>query len=203
MSDNFGDFDCPAWLAILTRRLNSAGVDVCNVFRGSSIVALSLPDQEATDAWNQAVDGTLDIPRLISIQDPATGATVTLPTGVSIGIIIGIIVGAILLILAIVLLIVWCRKRQQRRKSAHFHNSPASFVPLESQSSQSYVPPKSTAMFKYRLLHDVVDQGESILPLPRDTEVWVDEGDVTDAEWTWATYNSKGGYVPTAFLLRL
>jgi hypothetical protein len=213
MSDQFGDFDCVTWLQSLQARFPNRVFNICNLRRGSSIVDVDMPLADADTAAAEAADGSLAIPRLISVTDPTTGEVYTLPTGLSIGIIIAAAVGGLLLITLIIILIVYCCRRHRdpyryskgRPSSSFNNNAPASFVPLTDYSAPAPVPASalpSTVMC--RLQYNVVDQGDSILCCNEGDVVAVSREDFRETgEWCWASFNGKAGYVPRSYLIKL
>jgi hypothetical protein len=203
MSDDYDSFSCPSWLQNLVTVIKSVTHTVCMTRRGSSEVDVEFDETIADNVLQSARDGSLDLPRLISVVDPSTNEVITLSAGVSIAIIVGAIIGGLILIALLVILLIWCCKRKRNKLAKRSAYIPMTASPPSASSATTATSSTVSSGMHGVIVHDVVDVGEGILPLKKGDQVLVARenwyGD--ENEWMWVTHplSSQKGYVPRDF----
>ena len=229
MSDEYSEFDCPAFHGSILVRLRSPAV--CYYRAGSSIVGMELDEDIASAVMGEPQD--VGISTLLSVTDPATGRTKAVNRGLALGWIF-FIVFWMLLVVAIGLVILLCvlKKKLIDGKESRFEpveiydssymsqveygSKVESESPLQSlglapapttmKAAPPPVPskPSKESVVSCRIMHYYDASDESVLQANKGDTVRCQPKDFADdSDWVWARAGGHEGYVPREALMRI
>ena len=214
---DFAQFDCEGFRSTLAADMGIVGsqINFHSARPGSVILSFSTPVFAANAFATRIEEGTSQISSVASFTR-ATGQTVV-PPAFPWQIVVGVVVAVLVLVAVLIIVICVVKRRRNKGSNTDVYNYggsdyhkvgtgvPATVTASSSAvSGSSYAPPAAASLVSFRLIADVVDVGESVVPARRGDIVFMTAQDAAQgSDWAWVKCGVQEGYVPRNFLQRV
>jgi hypothetical protein len=208
LSTTWSQFNCESFMTAFAQDASvpPSQVVVLSVTSGSTIIDAAVPDTSAAAFAGVVQTGRQTVPNVVSFSTP-TGTTV--PPAAFPWWIILIVVIFVLLAVAIVVVICIYRRRQRNGFSkdyvaisdmaprSNYAASPSNYAVY----AQTPPAPAVASAVRAKLLFDVQDHGENVLPARQgDIALVLPEDLAATSDWIFVKIADREGYVPRNFL---
>jgi hypothetical protein len=209
LSTNYPTFDCSAFMNSFTKDtgLLPSQIIILSVTSGSTIIDAGMPDANAVTFAAAVKSGTQTVPNVQSFST-ATGTSAPPGSGFPWWIIL-IVMLIILAAVAVVLFICYRRRKQSGGGSASkdyvaISDAPRSNYDAPSSYAAYAAPvPAPSGFVTVKLLFDVQDHGENVLPARKgDVALVTPEDLAATSDWVFVKIGNREGYVPRLSLSR-
>lgn len=226
LNEVFADFDCAGFPSVLSQQIGApvTAFSFSSCIEGSVVLSGSMTVGAGDTLLTLAEAGLTTLPVL---GVTFNGQTANLPNGSTANgdefplwaIIAAAAGGAVLLIVIIIVIVCLCKRRGKSGDSSYhrYNDNYTAMSPVASTSSYSsntYAatnsypvanaqPVANANLVRLRLLHSVLDKGESILPARQGSIVFCEAEEwAQTSDWLWVEMQGRQGYVPRNYCQR-
>jgi hypothetical protein len=206
LSTVWSQFDCTSFMTAFTKDAGvlASQVIILNVTSGSTIIDAAVPDANAVAFAGAVGAGRQTVPNVVSFSTP-TGTTVP-PSSAFPWWIILIVLLLVLAAVAVIIFVCMRRRKMQGGSSSRDYvaisdSTPRANYGAAPSSYGAYASAPAAAatggVVSVKILFDVQDQGENVLPARRGDTALVMPGDLAaSSDWVFVKIGGREGYVP-------